>query len=441
MSGGGGNVLGSALPLGLAIAATVATDGAAAPSIGEALGAEAGSTGAAMLGSGVIGAGTGALTNALTGRNVLQGALTGGATGAATAGIMGAMSAPSGETPTPTQVSDNAPAPGGITNAPTMMNAAYTPNAVQTPTTPLTPVGIAPEGSNPGDIINNGKQIVGSDGNTYNYSDVQKAIGTTPSKPGFISNLGESISKNPGTALAGAGLLSMLAMQPKPQQAPVASDPNAPQYTFNQVGYRPAIPTPPANPYVAQYGPGAAPKSMFVARAGGIAKANAYATGGPIEQMSNQNAVGDNPLYPQAGVPNNTGLTNPINIPVSTNMLSGIGDTKVDPYSGEPQLAGGGIVGYAGGGSLGGYSDGGRMLKGPGDGMSDSIPASIANKQPARLADSEFVVPADVVSHLGNGSSDAGAKKLYKMMDNVRKARTGKKKQAPEITADKYLPK
>jgi len=122
-------------------------------------------------------------------------------------------------------------------------------------------------------------------------------------------------------------------------------------------------------------------------------------------------------------------------------MLSGIGDTKVDPYSGEPQLAGGGIIGYAGGGSLGGYSDGGRMLKGPGDGMSDSIPASIANKQPARLADSEFVVPADVVSHLGNGSSDAGAKKLYKMMDNVRKARTGKKKQAPEITADKYLPK
>jgi hypothetical protein len=62
--------------------------------------------------------------------------------------------------------------------------------------------------------------------------------------------------------------------------------------------------------------------------------------------------------------------------------------------------------------SLGGYSDGGRMLKGPGDGMSDSIPASIANKQPARLADGEFVVPADVVSHLGNGSTDAGARKL-----------------------------
>jgi hypothetical protein len=90
--------------------------------------------------------------------------------------------------------------------------------------------------------------------------------------------------------------------------------------------------------------------------------------------------------------------------------------------------------------SLGGYSDGGRMLKGPGDGMSDSIPASIGNKQPARLADGEFVVPADVVSHLGNGSTDAGARKLYSMMDKIRKARTGKKRQAPAVKADRYMP-
>jgi hypothetical protein len=100
----------------------------------------------------------------------------------------------------------------------------------------------------------------------------------------------------------------------------------------------------------------------------------------------------------------------------------------------------GDVEGMAGGGSLGGYSDGGRMLKGPGDGMSDSIPATIGRKQPARLADGEFVVPADVVSHLGNGSTDAGAKKLYSMMDKIRKARTGKKKQAPAVKADKYLP-
>jgi hypothetical protein len=89
---------------------------------------------------------------------------------------------------------------------------------------------------------------------------------------------------------------------------------------------------------------------------------------------------------------------------------------------------------------LGGYSDGGRMLKGPGDGMSDNIPGVIGGKQPARLADSEFVVPADVVSHLGNGSSDAGAKRLYAMMDQVRKARTGRKKQSPSINAKKYIP-
>lgn len=94
----------------------------------------------------------------------------------------------------------------------------------------------------------------------------------------------------------------------------------------------------------------------------------------------------------------------------------------------------------AAGGSIGGYSDGGRMLKGPGDGMSDSIPATIGKKQPARLADGEFVVPADVVSHLGNGSTDAGAKRLYAMMDKVRHARTGTKKQGKQIKAEKYMP-
>jgi len=99
---------------------------------------------------------------------------------------------------------------------------------------------------------------------------------------------------------------------------------------------------------------------------------------------------------------------------------------------------------YSGGGSLGGYSDGGRMLRGPGDGMSDNIPAEIRGRkgrQPARLADGEFVVPADVVSHLGNGSSEAGSRKLYKMMDNIRRARTGRTKQAPAVKADKYLPR
>ena len=105
------------------------------------------------------------------------------------------------------------------------------------------------------------------------------------------------------------------------------------------------------------------------------------------------------------------------------------------------------MTGYAVGGglgSLGSYSDGGRLLKGPGDGVSDSIPATIGNKQqPARLADGEFVVPARIVSELGNGSTEAGAKKLYAMMDRVQRARgktTGKNKVAANSRADKYLP-
>jgi hypothetical protein len=81
-----------------------------------------------------------------------------------------------------------------------------------------------------------------------------------------------------------------------------------------------------------------------------------------------------------------------------------------------------------------------RFLSGGGDGMSDSIKANIDGKQEARLADGEFVVPADVVSHLGNGSSKAGAKKLYAMMDKIRKARTGSKRQAPEVNAQRYMP-
>ena len=81
-----------------------------------------------------------------------------------------------------------------------------------------------------------------------------------------------------------------------------------------------------------------------------------------------------------------------------------------------------------------------RFLSGGGDGMSDSIPAVIGGKQPARLADGEFVIPADVVSGLGNGSSKAGAKQLYAMMDRIRKARTGTTKQGREINARRFMP-
>jgi hypothetical protein len=108
-------------------------------------------------------------------------------------------------------------------------------------------------------------------------------------------------------------------------------------------------------------------------------------------------------------------------------------------------FAHGGIAALAGGGlgSLGGYSDGGQLLKGPGDGVSDSIPARIGRNQPARLANNEFVIPARIVSELGNGSTDAGAKALYKMMDRVqagRKKSIGKGKIAVDSKAVKHLP-
>jgi len=132
-----------------------------------------------------------------------------------------------------------------------------------------------------------------------------------------------------------------------------------------------------------------------------VTSPRAMAAGGPIEEMSNQNRM-------------------------STMMANG-----------GQMFARGGIS------HLGDYSDGGRLLKGPGDGVSDSIPATIANKRPARLADGEFVVPARIVSELGNGSTEAGARKLYAMMDRVQKARKksiGKNRVAVNSRAEKLLP-
>jgi hypothetical protein len=106
----------------------------------------------------------------------------------------------------------------------------------------------------------------------------------------------------------------------------------------------------------------------------------------------------------------------------------------------DPETAASGGIMHS---SLGGYAAGGnpRLLRGPGDGMSDNIPATISGRQPARLADGEFVIPADVVSHLGNGSTEAGAKQLHAMMNKVREARTGNPKQGKNIKPQKYMPK
>jgi hypothetical protein len=203
--------------------------------------------------------------------------------------------------------------------------------------------------------------------------------------------------------------------------------------------------------------------------------------GGPVEQMSNNSMMGVNTMYPMAnistssyGTPDQMAMGGQVpsygfggflgdavsdigsqvghlfkgdsgesyaqqlqdpNSPASQN-LSGLAQS-MQGYQGMINHAAGGIA------NLGGYSDGGRLLRGPGDGVSDSIPAQIGDKQPARLADGEFVVPARIVSELGNGSTEAGAKQLYKMLDRVQNARgktTAKDKVAKNTNAAKLLP-
>ena len=135
-----------------------------------------------------------------------------------------------------------------------------------------------------------------------------------------------------------------------------------------------------------------------------------YAMGGQI-----------NPPDDQTGMPNQTPMSN-----FEQGGMYGLGGMAPNRPMSYPGYAAGGLAP--------------RFLSGGGDGMSDSIPANINGKQEARLADGEFVIPADVVSHLGNGSSKAGAKQLYSMMDKVRTARTGRKSQGKQINPRKYMP-
>ena len=181
--------------------------------------------------------------------------------------------------------------------------------------------------------------------------------------------------------------------------------------------------------------------------------------------MALDSALASDPTMPeQKGIRSNYKWNPNVYKPYGPQFAAG-GITDLDNYDQTPQMQSPGTLdipnrnevtnnqGYMGdsvqlmahGGisDLGGYSDGGRLLKGPGDGVSDDIPASIGGKQPARLAEGEFVVPARIVSELGNGSTDAGAKRLYQMMDRIqsdRKKTTGKGKFSDNPKAYKHLP-
>jgi hypothetical protein len=220
-----------------------------------------------------------------------------------------------------------------------------------------------------------------------------KSLGSQGGFESFMQNMGGTKGlMQAGGAAAAPALASM--MEPKTSTAPVDTE----QYRY---AYDPGVQTPPSRegdmgeytyfrPSFARLNP-----TTSMAAGGGLMDAM------PVERMSERN------------------------------------DAQMMMANGPQMYASGGLS------HLGDYSDGGRLLRGPGDGVSDDIPATIANKRPARLADGEFVVPARIVSELGNGSTEAGARKLYSMMDRVQKNRektVGKGKVAVNSRSEKLLP-
>ena len=397
----------------------------------------------------LIGAAVGGGSSALTGGDPLKGAMMGAATGA----IGGAFA--------PTAFDPSALAAADIT-ASSAGTAALDPG--------LASFGqnMAPEmlskGVSEGTIS---QELANKYGQAYTQSFADQGLKALPTTTNFT---GFSPLTNTQLGLIGGGTALASLMQQERNKYGVPSTP-AYSSSFDPSRFGRSAPT-------------YAPESVYqpgyksYAAEGGIMKA--YQAGGPVERMTAMNTA-INPqggLYPQ-GMIDKTQYATPTQRPASLEML----DTeptyqKSNPLVTAAGMAEGGIAGilesaraqgytpmeynqiygrgnaleemqeamkrakYSNGGisSLGGYSDGGRMLRGPGDGMSDSIPGVIGGKQPARLADGEFVVPADVVSHLGNGSTDAGAKRLYSMMDKVRKARTGTKKQGKQINPNRFMP-
>ena len=486
MAGGGGSSGGfeSYLPIAAALAATVMTDGAAAPLLTEELGA----TGAAAVMGGGIGAVTGGGVAALTGQDVMKNALMGGIGGASLG--YGGMYMGAGDLA--------AAAPTALSTS----GAAVSPTVAAADTTGVAagsqalPAGIPMEGGTLGTMtpqaLSQGVasgQIPMEAANAYGQAYTNAFSGVPANSvlgaPG-TGTVGLSFGEK--AALGGLGLSALIAQDNKRYGGTAAAATpytggNLSKFHYDPANYHPDVVQPPRPPYQADYS--------------GYARPPGYAGGGLLDPHSEPVDFMGGDMYPQSQQ-TNAAYATPSQMPTSAQQTMASYEPQTNPLTGEPTVGmrGGGTgadalkdlmgsrdamdkytlqyaqeggpaalaakaqggdynamlalkklrgtpnANYAGGGiaNLGGYSDGGRMLKGPGDGMSDSIPASIQGKQPARLADNEFVVPADVVSHLGNGSSDAGAKKLYAMMNKVRKARTGKAKQAPAIKADKYMP-
>jgi hypothetical protein len=265
-----------------------------------------------------------------------------------------------------------------------------------------------------------------------NISAGAKSLFTDPTADKFKMLGGGSYS-----GLAKSGLMAAapaLIEEPNADMAPLKGDSDmGPRYRFNR-GLAQPFPQASTTGTENNYFPGQGYERI----SGDEAKSlYGYADGGDVEENPYRTSMDDSleVAYEKAQEKNDTAKMRAIEREMEIRSMSKAGMEK--GLSGIKGLNAGGMS------NLGGYSDGGRLLRGPGDGVSDSIPAMIGKKQPARLADGEFVVPARIVSELGNGSTEAGARKLYAMMDRVQSARkktVGKNKVAHNSRADKFLP-
>jgi len=379
-----------------------------------------GGVGEAMLMSAAIGGASSAAGTALAGgsmgdalKSALTGAALGGVTGGLTSGglsgLLGGAAPASGVGSSITGAIDAANGAGA-----TLAGLPSEGSNLLLSGSNITPTAMGAEGASAGAGLGANGPSVGLGGTSSGGLGGTSSGGLGGTSSGGISSLGSNVAKvspnifgvGPQSNLAlgalGAGSALTSAMS---EERKLAMPPGIEPYTGILSKY---------DPYSAlgvKY-----PTHMA---SGGI---TSLAMGGQPNQM-----------YPMSQQDNMTFAT-PSQMPANAMAVRNF-EPATNPMTGEPSqpMAEGGIT------SLGHFSDGGQLLKGPGDGMSDDIPAHIGQHQPARLADGEFVIPADVVSHLGNGSTDAGAKHLYAMMHKVRKARTGNPNQGKQINPNHYL--
>lgn len=249
--------------------------------------------------------------------------------------------------------------------------------------------------------------------NTYQEPSAMDKLGALS-----MSDVGNIAKANPGSVM-GAGTMLLNAMTPQQQTGP----------TGGGIGDL-------ANLSKAKVVPDYYTRNQRQFASGGLATLSPFACGGPVAfdeggQVPGTKSPGmGNEMYPQANM-SSPMYSQATQAPMERAVLHSGYEQMTDPNTGDQVFAEGGLASLAGGG---------RAVVGPGDGMSDDVGAVIGGVEPARLAQGEFVVPADVVSHLGNGSTDAGVKKLDGMMTRIRKARTGNPKQGKQINADRYLP-